>query len=89
MDTASRQQLKGQAHHLKPVVIIGAKGLTPAVINEVDLALVAHELIKIKIHGAEKEDKKQMVADICQQLKAVEVQIIGNIAVIYRQNPKK
>ena len=86
MDTPLRQALKAKAHHLKPVVLLGAKGLTPAVISETDVALVAHELIKVKINGAEKEDRQAMAAELCQALQAELVQLIGNTAILYRQN---
>lgn len=88
MKTSFRQELKAQAHHLKPVVLLGAKGLTQAVIDETNLALTTHELIKVKINGAEKEDRTQMAADLCQQLGAELVQLIGNTAVLYRKNPE-
>jgi len=86
MDTSSRQALKAQAHHLKPVVLIGAKGLTDAVINETEHALVAHELIKVKINGAEKEDRQLMSQELCERLNAVLVQSIGNTAINCRGN---
>lgn len=86
MDTAFKQSLKAKAHHLKPVVLLGAKGLTPAVVEETNIALLAHELIKIKIAGAEKEDRQKMATELCAQLHADLVQLIGNIAIIYRQN---
>lgn len=86
MDTSTKQLLKSKAHHLKPVILLGAKGLTPAVVDETNVALVAHELIKIKINGAEKSDRQAMVLDLCQQLKAELIQMIGHIAVLYRKN---
>ena len=86
MKTSFRQDLKAQAHHLKPVVLLGAKGLTPAVIEETNVALVAHELIKVKINGAEKTDRQTMAAELWQALEAELVQLIGNTAVIYRKN---
>lgn len=89
MDTSFRRSLKAQAHHLKPVVLIGAKGLTEAVTAETEVALIAHELIKVKIYGAEKEDRTLMANELCQQLNAELVQLIGNTAVIYRKNDEK
>ncbi|KTC96974.1 ribosome assembly RNA-binding protein YhbY [Legionella feeleii] len=86
MDTAFKQSLKAKAHHLRPVVLLGAKGLTPAVVEETNIALLAHELIKIKIAGAEKEDRQKMATELCTQLQADLVQLIGNTAIIYRQN---
>lgn len=86
MDTSTKQLLKSKAHHLKPVILLGAKGLTPAVVDETNVALVAHELIKVKINGAEKSDRQAMVLDLCQQLNAELIQMIGHIAVLYRKN---
>lgn len=86
MDTSFRQSLKAQAHHLKPTILLGAKGLTEAVVAETHSALTTHELIKVKINGAEKEDRLQMTHDLCQQLEAELVQMIGNTAIIYRKN---
>ena len=85
MDTTFKKSLKAQAHHLKPVILLGAKGLTEAVVAETDIALNAHELIKVKINGAEKEDRIEMANVLCQQLIADLVQIIGNTAIIYRK----
>lgn len=68
------------------MVLLGAKGLTEAVVAETDLALIAHELIKVKINGAEKEDRIAMTEDLCQQVQAELVQIIGNTSIIYRKN---
>lgn len=89
MDNLLKKSLKAQAHHLKPVVLLGAKGLTEAVVAETDVALNSHELIKVKINGAEKEDRIIMANELCQQLQAELVQIIGNTAIIYRKNEEK
>ncbi len=87
MNTQQKQTLKAQAHHLKPVVLLGAKGLSDAVIAETNSALVAHELIKVKINGAEKADRITMAQDLCQQLQAELVQMIGCTLILYRKNP--
>lgn len=84
-----KRSLKMQAHHLKPVVLLGAKGLTEAVINETDAALLSHELIKVKINGAEKEDRVQMAESLSRQLQADLIQLIGHTVVLYRKNPDK
>ncbi|HAU1326886.1 TPA: ribosome assembly RNA-binding protein YhbY [Legionella pneumophila] len=86
MDTSFKQSLKAKAHHLKPVVLLGAKGLTEAILAETNVALLAHELIKVKINGAEKEDRMQMAQELCEQLHAELVQMIGNTLVLYRKN---
>ncbi len=87
MNKTTRQALRAQAHHLKPVILIGAKGLTQAVIDETSVALTAHELIKIKISGLEKTQREQLALDLCQQLGAELVQTIGHTLVIFRKNP--
>ena len=89
MDSALKQQLKASAHHLRPVVLLGAKGLTPAVIEETNIALLAHELIKVKVNGAEKADRQAIAAEMCEALQASLVQLIGNTAIIYRKNESK
>jgi RNA-binding protein len=87
MKTTLKQALKAQAHHLKPVILIGNKGLTSGVIEETNVALTAHELIKIKIAGAEKTDRVNMLNQLCSELNANFIQLIGNIGIIYRKNP--
>jgi RNA-binding protein len=89
VDTSLKKDLKSKAHHLKPVVMLGAKGLTPAIIAETDNALLTHELIKIKINGAEKDDRLSIAQQLCSQLKAELVQLIGSTAVVYRKNEDK
>ncbi len=86
MDKAFIRELKAKAHHLNPVILIGAKGLTEAVIAETDEALKAHELIKIKMNGIEREDRALIAQEIVDTLNATLVQLIGNMAVIYRKN---
>jgi RNA-binding protein len=88
MDSASKTRLKGQAHSLKPVIIIGQAGLTDAVIAETEIALAHHELIKIKIR-AERDERKVLMEHICASTGATLIQAIGQIAVLHRLNPKK
>jgi RNA-binding protein len=85
MDNAFKKILKAKAHHLKPVILLGTKGLTTAVLDETNIALTTHELIKVKIKGVEKEDKIATAIEICEKLRAELVQIIGNVAVVYRK----
>lgn len=89
MDALFKKSLKAQAHHLKPVVLLGAKGLTDAVIAETETALAAHELIKVKINGAEKEDRILMAETLCEKLQANLVQMIGNTVIIYKKNEEQ
>ena len=84
---SQKKYLRAQAHHLKPLVIIGAKGLTGQLIGSVDLALKNHELIKVKF-GEFKEAKKEISAEIAKATKSEVVGIIGNISIFYRQHPE-
>ncbi|KTD28110.1 MULTISPECIES: ribosome assembly RNA-binding protein YhbY [Legionella] len=86
MNTTFKQALKAKAHHLKPVILLGAKGLTPAVIEETNIALTTHELIKVKINGVEKAERQIIASELCAQLHAELVQLIGNTAILYRKN---
>ena len=89
MDTALKKTLKAKAHHLSPVILLGTKGLTPAVISETNIALNAHELIKISIKGMEKKDRIIVANTLCNDLEAELIQTLGNTAVIYRKNKDK
>lgn len=80
--------LKGQAHHLQPVVLIGAQGLTAGVHKEIDLALNAHELIKIKLGNLEDALQQEMMDAIVAEHQADLVQKIGHTAVFFREHPK-
>lgn len=87
MNTLSSRQkshLRSLAHHLKPVVTIGAAGLTAAVLSETEQALSHHELLKIRINSGDRALRQQITADICQHCGAHAVQSIGRIIVIYR-----
>lgn len=88
MNSANKQSLKSKAHHLKPIVLIGSKGLTASVIEATNEALIAHELVKLRISHAEKKEKAHMVNALCNELQADIIQQIGNTATIYRPNDK-
>jgi RNA-binding protein len=87
-----KKYLRSIGHKLNPVVTVASKGLSDAVIAEIDRALSDHELIKVKISVGDRDLKKQVIDDICTQLKADEVQTIGHILLIHRAakkpNPK-
>ncbi len=83
------QYLKGLAHSLKPVVLLGSNGLTEAVIAEIDYALNHHELIKVKIPTDDRETKGLIVEAICRETNAIKVQVIGKTLIIYRQSEEK
>lgn len=80
------QHLKGLAHSLKPVVLLGNNGLTEAVVAEIDYALGHHELIKVKINTDDREVKQLIIDAIIRETKSTQVQAIGKTLAIYRQS---
>ena len=76
--------LRGQAHDLKALLQIGAKGLTPAFIAELDGVLEDHELVKVKVGAEDREVRDAMIAEIAEKSGAALVQRIGHVAVLYR-----
>jgi len=88
LTVAQRQYLKSLAHTRQPVVMIGNNGLSASVLKEIELALNAHELIKIKAASNELETRRTWLAEICAGTGASPVQQIGKILVIYRAASK-
>ena len=84
-----RRHLKKLAHSLKPVVMIGQNGVSPGVLSELDNALDFHELLKIKVNVGDRELRDRTVEEITRASDAQLIQRIGNVAVLYRANPKK
>ena len=84
LSNSERKNLRTQAHPLKPVVMIGQLGLTEAVLSEIDIALNAHELIKVSIRGANKDERIKQGKHIENLLGAEVVSQIGSITVLYR-----
>lgn len=84
-----KRHLRRLGHALKPVVLMGGAGLTPNVSQEIELALEHHELIKVKLVSDSREQRRLLAADIAVQAGAELVQLIGNIALLYRPNPQK
>lgn len=80
--------LRAAAHHLNPTVAIAGNGLTPNVLKEIDLSLKSHELIKVKTHGIERDDRAALLEQICAALDCAPVQHIGNILVLWRPKPE-
>jgi RNA-binding protein len=86
LSSSERRALKARAHKLEPVVHIGAKGLTGEVVQEIDRALKAHELIKVRAASMERDERPSLVNEICGRVGAEEVQRIGKVFVLYRKN---
>lgn len=86
---AQRKVHRAEAHHLDPVVMIGADGLTPAVLKETDAALNAHGLIKIRVLGDDRAAREAMYQQLADALNAAPIQHIGKLLVLWRPMPSK
>ncbi|MFM0647437.1 YhbY family RNA-binding protein [Paraburkholderia bryophila] len=84
VSTDQRAELRSQAHALKPVVLVGAEGLTDAVLTEIKVHLGAHQLIKIRVFGDEREERIAIYEEICDKLNAAPIQHIGKLLVIWK-----
>jgi RNA-binding protein len=81
-----KREFRTRGHALKPIVTIGSAGLSDAVIRELDLSLEHHELMKIRISGAGRDERGNLINAVCTACGAEVVQAIGNIALIYRKS---
>jgi putative YhbY family RNA-binding protein len=82
-----RAHLKGRAHALEPVVKVGSGGLSDAVWVELDRALTAHELIKVRIGAADRDAREALCQTICERTDAAAVQRVGKVLVLWRPRP--
>jgi len=80
--------LRGLCHTLKPVIMIGQKGLTSEVLDELEIALNHHELVKIKIAVDDRDARKEMINKLCEQSQSESVQVIGKTVSVFRRNEK-
>lgn len=83
-----KKQYRSLGHSLKPVVTIAGNGLSENVMMELDRALEDHELIKVKLVVADRDLRKQVIEEVCQQMRSELVQEIGKVALIYRAAKK-
>ena len=81
---SARRALRAAAHHLDPVVTIGQAGLTPAVLHEIDVALAAHALIKVRVSSDDRAEREAHLAHVCKQLRCEPVQHLGKLLVLWR-----
>ena len=86
---AERREYRAAAHHLDPVVLVGGDGLTAGVRKEIDAALNAHGLIKIRVFGDDRAARELMYQELAAELSAAPVQHIGKLLVLWRPQPEK
>jgi RNA-binding protein len=89
LNPAQRKEKRAEAHHLDPVVSIGADGLTAAVLKEVDVALNAHGLIKVRVFSDDRTTRDTFLSRLSDELNAAPIQHIGKLLVLWRPMPPK
>jgi RNA-binding protein len=89
LSNKQKQHLKGLAHSLKPIILLGSNGLTEGVIAEIENALAHHELIKVKIATSDREMKKLIIEAIVRETNSLNIQTIGHILVIYKPSDEQ
>jgi len=82
-----RAALRAAAHALRPVVLVGERGLSEAVLKEIDRALAAHQLIKVRAASQERDAREAMLAEICAALACHPVHHLGKMLILYRASP--
>lgn len=84
-----KKYLRGRGHQLKPVVTIGDAGLSESVHAEFESTLAHHELIKVRVRAADRAGRDELIHKLCDGHSATLVQRVGNVALLYRENPEK
>jgi RNA-binding protein len=81
---AQKRHLRGLAHALKPVILVGGKGVTDALLAEVEIALERHELLKVKIAAGDRDTRDAWIGELVERSGAALVQRVGNVATLFR-----
>lgn len=89
LSNPQKRHLRSLAHPLKPVVMVGQHGLKDSILEELDIALTAHELIKVRVSAEDRDDRAEIIARLVETSGAELIQTIGHIAVLFRRNPKR
>ncbi|MEO8010314.1 MAG: ribosome assembly RNA-binding protein YhbY [Dokdonella sp.] len=89
LSSFQKRYLRGLAHSLHPIVMLGQKGVTAGVVGELRIALEHHELVKVKLSGADREERKAQIDALCEPTHSEVVQLIGHTASLWRRNEKE
>ena len=87
LTSKERAHLKARAHVLEPVVQTGGAGITDAVVAEVDRALTAHELLKVRVGVDDREERVAMGDELCARTGATAVHQVGKVLILWRPRP--
>jgi len=89
LTSKQRAHLRGLAHHLDPVVMVGVDGTSEGVVEKTVAEIENHELIKVRVSGESPEDVEAVGKELAEKARAELVQVIGHIAILYRRRHKK
>jgi RNA-binding protein len=89
LSESQKKHLRGLGHALKPVIMVGDAGLSPTLVAEFEGTLAHHELIKVRVKVGARQLRDRLIDELCATAGAELVQRIGNVALVYRANPKK
>ena len=88
LTSRERANLKAQAHALEPLVHVGGAGVTDALVAEIDRALTAHELTKVKVGSDDREARVAMGDEIAARTDATVVHRVGKVVILWRPRPE-
>jgi RNA-binding protein len=86
---SQKKHLRGLGHALKPLILIGESGLSDSVRAEFESTLAHHELIKVSVRVGDRKLRDSIIAELCTSSGAELIQRVGNMALLYRENPEK
>jgi len=89
LDTVQKKKLKQTAHHLKPVIRIGQKGMTDSLVSETDACLERHELIKVHVAAGERDERSAVAEALVARVGAELVHSIGKVFILYRKKKEQ
>lgn len=89
LSESQKKYLRGLGHALKPVIMVGDKGLGESLLTEFESVLDHHELIKVRVRVGDRKARDAMIEELCSRAGALLVQRIGNVALLYKENPEK
>jgi RNA-binding protein len=89
LSEAQKKYLRGRGHALKPVIMVGDAGLSESLLEEFENTLSHHELIKVSVRAGDRKARDSIIEELCTVSSATLVQRVGNMALLYRENPEK
>ncbi|OIO67679.1 MAG: ribosome assembly RNA-binding protein YhbY [Zetaproteobacteria bacterium CG12_big_fil_rev_8_21_14_0_65_55_1124] len=85
LDSAQKKKLKQAAHHLKPLIRVGQKGMTDSLVTETDACIERHELIKVHVAAGERDERSALATELATKIGADLVHSIGKVFILYRK----